>query len=499
MSTDGQVDLRVNADFNRLENAMARQQNKVVRLENANARLLDKIKKVENQTARGSNNSVAALGRVAGAYISISKAVGIATEAVQENIDITRRASFRDTTQAQADAELASVTFGFESSERDRLFKAVKEQRPVGFTQAEFTQTVAEALTVTSGNERERIDQALKSAVSSAAIHVTKKDEAGAFAGAVVNINRSLGGVASFDEMLALMGGVRSQSSLKTTESLKEVVPVAAVADVTSPKTTDRLENIITSLAIFSAFSGRAGDSDGSIAKTGTTNFIADLERVLPEKLDVTERLAAVVGDKNLQKEIISSLKGRAATKPIGREIAEGGLTFDMIEEIRTNLRRIIRERGFEEVRDFMSRGTAALSRSVATEESTAVTDMSVRQESGFRGAVERQLFSDESGAISNMPGIGNYFQRKIAKLDFYTKLLSTNNDDVGAIGTAGIVALNAFRGQNANRDQAIDEHISNIETMMANERKLNEVQFEAEKRGQVRGAAAAHIQAHSE
>ena len=499
MSTDGQVDLRVNADFNRLENAMARQQNRVVRLENANARLLDKIRGVENQTTRGSNNSVAALARVAGAYLSVSKAVGFVTQAIQENIEISRRASFRDTTQAQADAELASVTFGFDEKERQRLFRLVKEKRPVGFTQAEFNQTVAETLTVTSGEDRERIDQAMEASIASAAIHITKKEEAGAFGGAVVNINRSLDGVATFPEMLALMGGVRSQSSLKTTAALKSVIPVAATADVTSPKTEDRLENIITALSIFSAFTGRAGDTDGSVAKTGTTNFIADLKTVLPEKLDVTERLATVVGDVNLQKKIIEILKGRAETKPIGEEIAIGGVTFEMIEDIRKKLRTIVREKGFEEVQDFMVRGTAALSRTTGIAETTAVMDEMTRRQTGFRGAVERQLFSSDEGVITNMPGVGNFAKRQLAMLDFYTKLMGNDSSDVGIVGAAGIAALNAFYGQSPGQDKTIEATVAEIQKMMANERKINEVQFEAEKRGQVRGAAAAHIQAHSE
>ena len=493
MSSAGSVNLQANARFNRLENAFARVQNRVISLETRNAKLTSQLNKMGNVGARSTNSWVSSVGRAATAYIGLSKGIDLAVRAFQRQMEIGERAAFADITLARADEELGNAMGDFSPAERQRL-KALTRQTPRGFTEAQFTAVVSEALSQTSGETPGRIDQAIDVSRAVAPLFQHRKEEAGAFAGAVIDVERSVSGEATPQQLLALMATIRSQSALKTIESLKEFVPAAAAADVTSA-TGDRLEQLITMGAVFSAMTGRGGDTDGSIAKTAAANLAAVLREELPDFGNFTARLEAVAKDPKLATRLVPELMGRAATKPIAEEILRGGISFKEMTAIRKKLAEAVHGTAFQDTVEFQERGTPALIRSRTAFQNEARVDQMLREQQAGIGMVRRELFG-EKGAISNAPGIANFFRGLNTRMQF--EMLNLTGVDPMENARDAAKVFSQFRfGQ---QDQAVDvvnQAVLDLEEAKNEQFRLQQEnqkrQTEAEKRGQVRGAATMH------
>lgn len=507
--SDGNVTLTVNTRFNKLENAYARVQNRVIRLEQANARLADRMGRANRRGTTGAQSMVRALSQVATGYLSIHGAIALVTEAMERQSQLARKASFADITVAEADAELAAATIGFTPSQRTRLKAATRgEQLPEGFTEASFTSTVSQIISGTTGKKETRVRQALEMARAVAPLFIHQQEEAGQFGAAAVAVQKSLGGEASSQQVLSFLAAMRSESPAQTLEAIAKMAPSLAAADVSTAGRGSRIENLATGGAVLVAMASRLADKDISLSGTAAANFFTDLRTAAPEQDTILGRLQAVQADPEKRAKFIKKLKGRAITKQIGEEMAMGGLSFeDMLVARQELLSSLTDDTAFRETAEFMRTGTPALQRSLAVKTTAAQTDLRLRQQMGLRGVVEQMLFG-EDGVVSTQPGFLGGLDTRQAKLQFAAKLHGVNRPAFEALPSRDELTLDAARAvlQRQIAQESTEagkrpfvETLQRIERLFVLEKSNKAQTQEAERRGQVRGAAAAHVNAHTE
>lgn len=520
----GSVLLRANADFNRLDRAYAQVTNRVQRLEAQNATLIGKMKQMEKSGTSGAGNISRSVRNMANQYLGARAVIQSVTAAMRDQIDVARRAHYKDITLARADADLVMAAMDFEPGDR-RAMKAWTREKTVGWAEAEKTATLAEGLSQTTAEkgqpESTRIKDVIEMAEAFMPLFTTRKEEAGSLIGTGLALRRSLDGNAK--QLASLLAAVRSQSSLKDLESLKEVVTVAAAANVTSREDATPLEqqrNVVWALAAQAAFMSRIGETGGAISKTGMANFLAQLREAIPEGRTHEERLRMLqTGDAKRRDEFIAHLMGRAATKPIAEELVRGGKTFQMAQGIMPRLWANYRDTSAYDkaVKDAMGM-TPALVRQRSSEEGAAIGDKYLRETKGFQGAVYEQMFGEGKG-LDNLSGVRNWFIKKYAQGIF----LGSSAFGEGRGGSVRAAELAVGETIEAAKDfgtytpaleKMLNEVIAKIQASRIEEQRTEreEANFEylreqrrqkenqeAERRGQNRGAAAAHARGHSE
>lgn len=524
MSGSGGVLLRANADFNRLDRAYAQVTNRVQRLEAKNSQLINKMNQFEKRgkmSAQGVGRSVANL---ATQYLGLRAIIQSATAAIQDNIAVARRANFKDMTLARADADLVMASMDFDPAARAQM-KAWTRNRIPGWSEAEMTSAFAEGLSQTSAEkgrpESDRIKDVTEFARVVLPLYRTRKEEAGSLIGTGIAMSRSVEGTA--EQILSLMTTLRSQSSLKELEALKETVPVSAAASVTSVPDATRaelLENALWGLSMQAAAMTRMAETGGTISKTGAANFLGQLREAVQEGRTHREKLEILRSDKDAMEDFISHLTGRAATKPIFEEIVRGGLTYRMLEGVLPKLRTAHKDTSAYDiaVRD-AEKMSPSLIRQRGVAFSEAAGDEYLRKTQGFRGSVYEQMFGEGKG-LDNIAGFRNWLVKKYAQglfLGFSAYEGGSRQGTVRAAEVAvgeAIQAAKEFGTYTPELQTMLNDLIYKIEGQRIEEQRADREQRsyeeirqrqdqkgqqDAERRGQTRGAAAAHARGHTE
>jgi len=418
----GEIKFTLTADGRRLENVLARQQKQIERLQ-------AKMRGMASASARAGRSQqtmfqqgIAGAAKMAAGYATLQMAISNVNQAIQEEIRLQQIATRSESSVAAGQAAILSNLVG-QGTQAQKVAIAAQVgelSRTTGIQEGLLATQASELISATSGDFETRAALVMDVLEKAAPFFRTKPEESGAFAGAVVDVQRSLGG-AGVDEALALMLVAQSQARITSIEELKNLAPALVAADVTSTDD-DPVKTAKLAAAIFAAVGARMGDPEGATTKTAVAGLISVLEQRIPKELGLTnleERLAYAISHPEFtKKEIIPHLIGRAATKPILRELLEGGETFAAVGAVNQALLSGLTGKDIEAERQFIASGTKELERDTRNRIIAAENDKLNRGLRAGKGAAYERLFGGtERVEIGSLEAKGtDLFGRQLGK-----------------------------------------------------------------------------------
>lgn len=472
------VNFVLSSDGARMENTIARLQDRVAGL----VKSMDRLKNAQQQASRQSESSFDIMARravqMATSYLGIQRAIQLVISAHKE---YERLGGVASTTGGRvASAQLSVVTtLGKDSTDAQVLdFMSKASSSMPGFKQEtalEIGNAIYQATLGKDYTDRGPITIATMKSIAPLFWGNQDPSKAGEFGGAAVAIARSLPESMNMLERTqkatSYMTALLSQSRVTDIANVPQLVPAVLSAEINmKPKTVEELlDTLAAGGSIVSAVGVRMNDPYGAQSKTATANLMAtfaefrpELEKKVGHSLDLLGTWAEMQSTTQPQERqrymtnfldrFGSDMNGRAAVRPIMKEIfMPGGIAGQMARDAYGPIRKSL-EDSQEDLNKFQRRATSLtpeLSLSYAGKKAGAMFSRELMEKSQLRGAAQKALFDPDEGAITvAKQGLGGYINAAIAKGGF----------NVGMMEGADPVSIGALVLQNALRRGGLDK-----------------------------------------
>ena len=334
---DGRLRLEASANFSRLNTAFEKSKQKVASLE-------DRLSRLEQGHDRMGKKSQSAFGimaryaqNVITSYVGIHAAIATVNHAIQEEIELRRRAADANKSLQEERILLMGQTASFSPEQRAEFeSRVLAAGRQAGITESQALSAGRRALTATSDSDPNlRIDKAAGILEKMALALGPRLAAAEGLPGAVLDLQRTLGG--SQEQAIGLLKTALDNSRLEDDAEAPNFIRTIAGAAAIQTGVQDKETLAEQTLALFSAFQAVTGDVIGANTSTAIVNFIAALQREQGDRTLTPDQLIDALQDEEGIKFI-----GKSFSKPVQEDLIRSGSEISRI--YRDNLKAVSKD-----------------------------------------------------------------------------------------------------------------------------------------------------------
>lgn len=380
---DGRLRLEASANFSRLNSAFERQKEKTAKLEEEVRRLGDGHERM-GKRGRNAFEGMARYAKAAiASYVGIHAAVAAVNNAIQEEIELRKRAQDANKSLQEERILFFTQTARFTPEQRAAFEARIQAAGKVaGVTEAEALSIGRRALTATSDSDVNlRIEKAAGIVERLGELLGPTIRNVEGLPGAILDLQRTIGGTQ--EEAIGFALTALDISRLEDISELPNLIRTIAGAAAVQTGVEDKGLLAEQTLALFSAFQSVSGDVIGANTSTAIVNFIAALQREAGDRTLTPDELIKALQDEEGIKFI-----GKSFSKPVQEDLIRSNSTI--AKTYRDNLKSVSQDfsKSFEDIKALTSgEGDADLAASRANERSKAAADRILRETRGVDAA----------------------------------------------------------------------------------------------------------------
>lgn len=377
--SDGRLRLEASANFSRLNAAFERQKEKTAKLEEEVRRL----GQGHDRMGKKGQNAFEGMARYAktaiASYVGVHAAVAAVNMAIQEEIELRRRAANANKSLQEERILFMTQTARFTPEQRAAFEERIRAAgQSAGITEAEALNIGRRALTATSDSDVNlRIEKAAGIVERLGELLGPTIRNVEGLPGAILDLQRTIGG--SQEESIGFALTALDISRLEDIAELPNLIRTIAGAAAIQTDVKDKKVLAEQTLALFSAFQSVTGDVIGANTSTAIVNFIAALQKEQGDKTLTPDQLIAALQDEEGIKFI-----GKSFSKPVQEDLIRSNSTI--AQTYRDNLKSVSQDfaKSFEDIKSLTSgERDPDLAAARANEKSRAAAERILRESRG--------------------------------------------------------------------------------------------------------------------